>query len=298
MLDIQYNLDIPFKNFQAGQVIQSKQFNDDMREIEDKVNEIVLKHNNSDKGLKDHVANKSNPHEVNPNQIGTYTQVQIDGLLKLIKAGGLDPKSIVNSLLADSSVDSRTIKNYSITSSKVDTNFGSGIDISSNVEIVTRYTKGQVDKLLQDKLGNGTYSKEQLDQKFADVQAGQIVDSSITVDKLMPNVGELIDLTKNPSIKNKYSNEEINDLILRNGLPRDWGSITDNNVSAFYGVLPIADFMVAGEFVAPLENVLDITVKEVKDARSIYPDLPTRINKIEDTSSSIVNMFDEVNTNG
>lgn len=294
MLDIQYNLDIPFKNFQAGQIIQSKQFNDDMVALEDKINEIILKHNTSDQGLKDHVANKNNPHEVNPNQIGTYTQSQIDELLRLIRAGGLDAKAITNLLLADNSVDSRTLKNYSVTSSKVDTNFGSGIDISNNIEIITRYTKKEIDKMFIDKVGESTYSKDELNQKFADVQAGQIVDNTIGIDKLMPNVGELINLTKNPSIKGMYTNQEINDLILKNGMPRDWGSITDNNVSAFYGVLPVANFMIADEFIAPLDNILDINVKEVVDARNTYPDLPTRLNTMEDSSVSVLNMFDEV----
>ena len=36
-------LDIPFKEFMPGQIIQSSQFNDDMLDIEDKVNEIITK---------------------------------------------------------------------------------------------------------------------------------------------------------------------------------------------------------------------------------------------------------------
>ena len=36
------DLDISFKEFMPGQIIQSAQFNDDMRDIEEKVNEMLI----------------------------------------------------------------------------------------------------------------------------------------------------------------------------------------------------------------------------------------------------------------
>ena len=46
----------------------------------------------------------------------------------------------------------------------------------------------EVNDLLTQKVGEGTYSKEELDQMFEDVQAGQIVDGTIDVSKLKDNV--------------------------------------------------------------------------------------------------------------
>lgn len=41
-------LDIPYKNFQTGQIIDSQQMNDDMRVIEHKVNQMITDYNDSD----------------------------------------------------------------------------------------------------------------------------------------------------------------------------------------------------------------------------------------------------------
>lgn len=44
-LKIVNNLEVPFKNFQNGKVLEPVEFNDDFKDIENKVNEIILKHN-------------------------------------------------------------------------------------------------------------------------------------------------------------------------------------------------------------------------------------------------------------
>ena len=74
---INYPLEIPFKDFMPGQVIQSGQFNDDMAEIEEKVNEVVEKHNTLTVETDNHVSNKENPHEVTAHQVGTYSEEEI-----------------------------------------------------------------------------------------------------------------------------------------------------------------------------------------------------------------------------
>ena len=71
-------LDIPFKEFMPGQVIQSVQFNDDMRDIEDTVNELVNEHNIVSTELSEHVDILNNPHQVDAHQTGTYNVPEID----------------------------------------------------------------------------------------------------------------------------------------------------------------------------------------------------------------------------
>lgn len=298
MANVDYKLDLPFKNFQAGQIIQSKQFNDDMADIEDKVNEIIDEHNETNNGLKGHIENVSNPHSVTAEQVGTYDKSMIDRFIDSIRNGDLEDNAITNRVLGDECVDSRVIQNGSITSGKVSEGFGYLLDISENIDIVSRYTKQQVDDLLIQKVGEGTYSKEELDKKFSEVQAGQIVDGTIGIDKLKSDVGELLDISNNPSIFGRYTNEEINSLILKNGLPKDWGSITEEATISNLGFLPVANYMTADNFVSPLSSVLDLDVKEVVDSRSTYISLPVRLDKIESSVASILTMFGGVINNG
>ena len=99
------DLDISFKEFMPGQVIQSTQFNDDMKDIEEKVNEVIGQHNGVANTVVDHLNNKNNPHEVTAHQVGTYTTTEIDEFIKDIKHGHLYDKSITNSVLANWSVN-------------------------------------------------------------------------------------------------------------------------------------------------------------------------------------------------
>lgn len=278
---VNYNLDIPFKEFMAGQIIDPEQFNDDMLEIEEKVNEIVGKHNSLNNSAKGHIANKDNPHEVTAHQVGTYTGEEIDGFVDEIKNGGLNPKSIKNEVLADNCVDSRTIANHTITASKVDALFGGQIDISRNTDITDRYTKTEVDSLIKEKVGEGAYSKEEIDLKFEEVQAGQIIDKTIGVDKLKDDVGRLLDISDNESIIDKYTKTEVDILIRENGLPKDWGGLEESVEEQHYGFLPVANFMTANEFIAPLSPVFDIDVKEVTKARGDYDNLGDRLNSVD-----------------
>ena len=278
---VNYNLDIPFKEFMAGQIIDPVQFNDDMAEIEEKVNEIIGKHNSLNNSAREHIANKDNPHEVTAHQVGTYTGEEIDGFVNEIKDGGLNPKSIKNEVLADNCVDSRTIANHTITASKVDSLFGGQIDISKNTEITDRYTKTEVDTLIKEKVGEGAYSKEEIDNKFQEVQAGQIVDKTIGVDKLKDDVGTLLDISANKSITDRYTKEEVDVLVRENGLPIDWGGLEEIVEKQHYGHLPVANVMTADEFIAPSIPVLDIDVREVVGARGGYDNLGKRLNSID-----------------
>lgn len=291
MSNIDHKLDLPFKNFQAGQIIQSKQFNDDMADIEDKVNEIIDKHNNTNNGLKNHIEDVSNPHNVTSEQVGAYDKNKIDEFIESIRNGDLEDKSITNRVLADESVDSRVIKNGSITPSKTTNDFGYLLDISNNIDIIDRYTKDQVDKLLIDRVGDGTYTKEEIDDKLSDIQAGQIVDKTIGVEKLKSDVGERLGISKNPTILNMYTNDEILGLIRQNGLPKDWGSITEDPRIFEFGILPIADFMMADSFITPPSYTLDLSIQEVVNARSTYNDLSARLDKIENSIVAILEMF-------
>ena len=285
---VNYNLDIPFKEFMAGQIIDPEQFNDDMLEIEDKVNEIIEKHNSLNNSAKEHIANKDNPHETTAHQVGTYTGEEIDGFVNDIKDGGLNPKSIKNEVLADNCVDSRTIANHTITASKVDSLFGGQIDISKNTDITDRYTKTEVDTLIKEKVGEGAYSKEEIDLKFQEVQAGQIVDKTIGVDKLKDDVGTLLDISANKSITDRYTKEEVDILIRENGLPRDWGGLEEIVEKQHYGYLPVANVMTTDEFVVSSTPVLDIDVREVVGARGGYDSLNERLIALETKINSLL----------
>lgn len=225
------DLDISFKEFMPGQVIQSAQFNDDMRDIEEKVNEVIGQHNGVASTVVDHLNNKNNPHEITAHQVGTYTTTEVDEFIKDIKHGHLYDRSITNSVLADWSVDNRTIKDRTITASKVDDVFGSQIDISENIEITGRYTKNEVDELVRSKVGEGAYTKEEIDQKFEEFQSGQIIDKTISADKVTSDFGDKVNISNNISILNRYTKDEVDMLISMNGLPRDWGDLSNESIT-------------------------------------------------------------------
>ena len=367
-----------------GQVIQSAQFNDDMKDIEEKVNEVIGQHNGVANTVVDHLNNKNNPHEVTAHQVGTYTTTEIDGFVEDIKHGHLYDRSITNSVLADWSVDNRTIKDRTITASKVDDVFGSQIDISENIEITGRYTKNEVDELVRSKVGEGAYTKEEIDQKFEEVQSGQIIDKTISADKVTSDFGDKVNISNNVSILNRYTKDEVDMLISMNGLPRDWGDLSSESItleisniqnmiigvgkefyityitnmpiaehhvswdggSTFYdktadvvvnnginmfrhdnntsigtykmvikvvgtdgqtvtsnvfdvkivsdtlaiGSLPVAGYMVAGQFTTPATSVLDVEIKEVVEARGNYASLKERLDYLESQISRILNM--------
>ena len=290
-------LDIPFKEFTPGQVIQSKQFNDDMNDIEEKVNEMIQKGEAVRQHYANHAGSKGNPHEVTAHQVGAYNVEDVDTFISDLKDGDLNDKSITNRVLADECVDNRVLKNKSITATKVEEAFGTQIDISQNMDILDRYTKTETDEIIKSKVGDGTYTKDEIDKKLHDVQAGQIVDKSISVEQLKDDVGRLINLSLNPSIMDRYTKVEVDTLIRQNGMPRDWGSITDeveDDSKSLFGHLPVAGVMTCGEFKTALSTILDIDVQEVVDSRGSHNGLPTRLNVLEDTLDSIINMFKEV----
>ena len=287
-------LDIPFKEFMPGQVIQSVQFNDDMRDIEDTVNELVNEHNIVSTELSVHVDNLDNPHQVDAHQTGTYNATEIDEFFQDVRGGNLDDNAITNRVLDDDCVNTRNYIDNSITASKLDISVGNQIDISQNISIADKYTKDETDELIRSKVGEGTYSREELDVKFEQVQAGQIVENSIGVEKLKNNVGTMLDISNNASITNKYTKAEVNALILKNGLPKDWGDLSpivedDGNIpdipenGAFnLSSLPICDIMVAGDFKATVDDILDLNIKEVVESRGGMPSLNDRVTLISD----------------
>ena len=224
------DLDISFKEFMPGQVIQSTQFNDDMKDIEEKVNEVIGQYNGVANTVVDHLNNKNNPHEITAHQVGTYTTTEVDEFIEDVKHGHLYDRSITNSVLADWSVDNRTIKDRTITASKVDDVFGSQIDISENIEITGRYTKNEVDELVRSKVGEGAYTKEEIDQKFKEFQSGQIIDKTISADKVTSDFGDKVNISNNVSILNRYTKDEVDMLISMNGLPRDWGDLSNESI--------------------------------------------------------------------
>lgn len=286
------DLDISFKEFMPGQIIQSAQFNDDMKDIEEKVNEVIGQHNEVASTVVDHLNNKNNPHEVTAHQVGTYTTTEIDGFVEDIKHGHLYDRSITNSVLADWSVDNRTIKDRTITASKVEDDFGNQIDISGNIDIIDRYTKNEVDELVRSKVGEGAYTKEEIDQKFEEFQAGQIIDKTISADKVTSDFGDNIDISNNTSITNRYTKGEVDMLISMNGLPRDWGNITEQvDIDTGTGSLPVAGHMVAGQFVSPATSVLDIDVKENVEARGEYSSVGERLDGVDSQIKDIANNF-------
>lgn len=287
------HLDIPFKNFMPGQIIQSSQFNDDMLDIEDKVNEIVDKHNLNVDKLHEHLDDKENPHEVNPHQIGTYEGSEIDAFIDDVKNGNLNDEAITNRVLADACVDNRVLVDGAVTLSKLDTNLGNQIDISNNMSIKERYTKLETDAIIQEKVGDGTYSKEQIDAKFEEYQAGTIVDGTIDVSKLKDSVGRKLDIEHNPSISNRYTKSEVNTLIARNGLPKDWGNLNDEVddeivTQSGLGSLPISDVMVCGEFKATETDVLNIKVQDVEFAKGEFSTLEERLDNVDTQLAHIV----------
>ena len=290
------DLDISFKEFMPGQIIQSAQFNDDMKDIEEKVNEVIGQHNGVASTVVDHLNNKNNPHEVTAHQVGTYTTTEIDEFIEDIKHGHLYDRSITNEVLADWSVDNRTIKDRTITASKVEDGFGNQIDISENIEITDRYTKNEVDELVRSKVGEGAYTKEEIDQKFEEFQSGQIIDRTISADKVTADFGDKIDISNNTSIINRYTKGEVDILIAKNGLPRDWGGISDEptDIENRTGSLPVAGHMVAGQFTTPATSVLDIDVKENVEARGEYSSVGERLNGVDSQIKDIETRIDNI----
>ena len=285
-------LDISFKEFMPGQIIQSGQFNDDMNDIEEKVNEIIDDHNVVSKDLYTHLEVFDNPHRVDAHQTGTYFAEEIDEFIQDVKSGNLYDNSITNRVLDDDSVDNRNIIDGSITNSKLDSSIGSQIDISQNISITDRYTKEETDAIIKDKVGNGTYSKEDIDLKFQEYQSGQIVDKTISANKVTSDFGDYINISNNPVFKSFYSKSEVDMLIRKNGLPKDWGSITepvDNDVENIC-FLPVADIMTCGQFVTSKTPILDIEVKEVVEARGNHASLKERLDYLESRISGILNM--------
>ena len=285
-------LQIPFKEFMPGQLIISSQFNDDMKDIEDKVNEIIEEHNVMSEEIDTHTDNTENPHQVNAHQVGTYDSGEIDEFVNDLRNGEFNDNVIENNVLADDCIDTRNYRDASITSSKVEPSFGSQLDISENIEIKTRYTKQETDELIKTKVGDGTYTKEELDTKFEEVQAGVIIDSTIGLEKLKPNVGNELDISRNVNIRNKYTKDEVDYLIKTNALPRDWGSILEADIDESFqskdtGVIPAADYMIADMFVSPTSTALEFDIKEVADSRNGYDSLNDRLNASDTKISSL-----------
>ena len=285
------SLDISFKEFMPGQIIQSVQFNDDMNDIEEKVNELIDDHNVVSKDLYTHIADKDNPHNVDAHQTGTYYAEEIDEFIQDVKSGNLYDNAITNRVLDDDSVVNRNIVDGSITYSKLDNSIGNQLDISQNISLTDRYTKEETDAIIKDKVGNGTYSKEDIDLKFQEYQSGQIVDKTISANKVTSDFGDYINISNNPVFKSFYSKSEVDMLIRKNGLPKDWGSITEpvDNDFENIGFLPVADIMTCGQFVTSKTPILDIEVKEVVDARNNYSTLNERLNY--NTGSNMVLEF-------
>lgn len=221
------NLDIPFKEFMPGQVIQSVQFNDDMNDIEDKVNEIIGGHNLLSTEYSAHTDDKNNPHDVDAHQVGTYDTVEIDGFVEDIKNGGLYNNALENRVLADNCVDTRNYVDNSITVAKLEPTLGSQIDISTNMSITDRYTKTETDALIQAKVGDGTYDKATIDKKFEEVQAGQIVEGTIGIEKLKPTIGSELDISENPVFELYSTKVEVDNII--NALPTKYAPLKINN---------------------------------------------------------------------
>ena len=281
------NLDVPFKEFMPGQIIQSGQFNDDMKDIEDKVNEIIGEQNTLVDEVNAHTDNFENPHQVTAHQTGTYTSEEIDEFIEDIKSGNLHDNAIGNRVLDDDCVSTRNILDGSITSSKLDGSVGSQIDISTNVSIKDRYTKEETDAIIQEKVGSGTYDKATIDDKLEQIQAGQILDKSISIHQLKDDVGRRLDISNNPDILNKYTRDEVDLLIQNNALPRDWGSILeeDNDTPVIIPTkeitLPVANHMKANTFTVSESSILDIDIQENVDARGEFDTVGERLNSVD-----------------
>ena len=225
------DLDISFKEFMPGQVIQSAQFNDDMKDIEEKVNEVIGQHNEVASTVVDHLNNKNNPHEVTAHQVGAYTVEEADELYDDLREGNFNDGAITNRVLGDGCVNNRVIEDRTITASKVEDGFGHQIDISENIEITDRYTKEEVNELVRSKVGEGAYTKEEIDQKFQEFQSGQIIDKTISADKVTSDFGDKVNISNNISILNRYTKDEVDMLISMNGLPRDWGDLSNESIT-------------------------------------------------------------------
>lgn len=225
------DLDISFKEFMPGQVIQSAQFNDDMKDIEEKVNEVIGQHNEVASTVVDHLNNKNNPHEVTAHQVGAYTVEEADELYDDLREGNFNDGAITNRVLGDGCVNNRVIEDRTITAIKVEDGFGHQIDISENIEITDRYTKNEVDELVRSKVGEGAYTKEEIDQKFEEFQSGQIIDNTISADKVTSDFGDKINISNNTSILNRYTKDEVDMLISINGFPRDWGDLSSESIT-------------------------------------------------------------------
>ena len=280
-------LDIPFKEFMPGQVIQSVQFNDDMRDIEDTVNELVNEHNIVSTELSEHVDNLNNPHQVDAHQTGTYNATEIDEFFQDIKGGNLHDNAITNRVLDDECIDTRNYMDNSITVSKLDLSVGNQIDISQNISIADRYTKDETDLLIQEKVGDGTYDKATIDEKLEQIQAGQILDKSISIHQLKDDVGRRLDISNNPDIINKYTREEVDLLIRNNALPRDWGSILEGDDDTPVAIptreitLPVANHMQVDTFTVSESSILDVDIQENVDARGEYNTIGERLNNVD-----------------
>ena len=107
---ISYELQIPFKNFLPGTYIKAEQFNDNFKDIESKINEIILKFNLN----VNHVYDHDNPHNVTAEQVGSYTREQIDRLFGGLFVDKIPDKSLGNELFKDGSVDSRVLAEKSV----------------------------------------------------------------------------------------------------------------------------------------------------------------------------------------
>ena len=288
-------LDISFKEFMPGQIIQSGQFNDDMNDIEEKVNELIDDHNVVSKDLYTHIEDKNNPHNVDAHQTGTYYAEEIDEFIQDVKSGNLYDNAITNRVLDDDCVDNRNIIDGSITNSKLDSSIGSQIDISQNISITDRYTKEETDLLIQEKVGDGTYDKETIDEKLEQIQAGQILDKSISIHQLKDDVGRRLDISNNPDIINKYTREEVDLLIRNNALPRDWGSILEEDVDIPVEIptreitLPVANHMKAGTFTVSKSSILDVDIQENVDARGEYNTVGERLDNFDSQIKDITN---------
>lgn len=297
---IEYNLELPFKNFIAGQVIQSKEFNDDMKDIEEKMNEIITKYNLIVGSYYSHMTNYENPHKTTAYQVGSHTMQEVDDYIEDLKNGNLYDNAVTNRILANSCIETRNIKDKSVTIPKLEEGFATKLDISQNPNIKNKYTKTETDALIYKKVGEGAYSKDEIDTRLNQIQAGQIIDKSIDINQIKDNVGRLINLSSNPSLIDRYTKVEVDALISNNLINNDFGSITegiDKPGISTRGALPITNYMTCNEFISPLTTLLDVDVKEVIESRGVYFKLGDRLNKIESTLDSILLMFSEVTTN-
>lgn len=296
-------LDVPFKEFTAGQVIQSKQFNDDMVDVEDKINEVIDKHNTIATSYKTHNENQINPHQVTAHQTGTYDGVEIDSFVSDLKNGNLNDNSVLNRILADGCVQNRNISDGIITVSKVESGFGSQINISQNIEITDRYTKTETDALVQSKVGDGTYDKATIDGKLAQVQAGVIVDKSLGIEKFKDNVGTLIELSQNPQITGRYTKAEVNGLITSNFTPKDYGKITEAvvdgsielpDVSGVIYNTGVLDYSKLGKCITALGESRMIDGRWIEGELITSTDLNSMVDDIDTNANSIIELNSDI----